>query len=174
VLRTWGEQLRDARRACDQSRGSLGEQLRQAVKHTYKDAIGGMARTSRDGGHLMVYRPDWAALVIDLWRATLMRRIIEVHRTQGVWPVRVATDSIAYADCVANPTALARAIGVGTCELGCGCGGNPIVAGPLGSYHHEAVATTEQWQAAHKPRPPSSPRPPRQRAREVTRDGSME
>jgi hypothetical protein len=154
VFRTWGEALREARKAAGELPGGrLRQQLGNAVKHTYKDVIGGLARTDRDGKHLRVYRPDWAAHIIDLWRATLYRRMVEIKRTQGVWPVRVWTDAISYADCVATPTYLAEAIGVSACAVECGCVRNTLAArGRLGSYKHDACATTRQWIADHPAR----------------------
>lgn len=133
LLRKWGEQLRDARGRAELMAGTPS--VLTAVKRTYKDATGGMQRPT-----MRVYRPDWAHTIIDLWRATLLRRIIEVHRTQGVWPVRVHIDSVSYADCVDYPEALANALGA---DL------EPVPF-KLGRYTWEARQTPGEWIAEHE------------------------
>ena len=126
VLQKWATQLRDARAQLDTwPGGGLRDTLRHAVGRTYKDAIGGMQREG-----MRIFRPDWADTVIDLWRATLYRRMARVHASEGIWPVRVATDSISYADCTDSPDTLGKAIGIGT---------------GLGFYKHEASVTTAEW-----------------------------
>lgn len=149
VLRGWGEQLRDARGAVEElPAGTLRDALRVAVKRTYKDATGGMQREG-----MRVYRPDWAHTLIDLWRATLYRRMIRVRETQGVWPVAVKTDAVYYADSGEHPQprghtrpfdTLTDALNVHTCAVvGCGCAGSRWAG--LGTYKHDATVTTEEW-----------------------------
>lgn len=158
VLRTWGEELRDARTAAEQLPPGMRDRLVVAVKRTYKDATGGMQREG-----MRVYRPDWAHTLIDLWRVTLIRRIIRVHESQGVWPVAVKTDSVSYADCVDRPQpraatrhygawadTLTDALTVTSCTLGCGCARG--TGTQLGTYKHEASCTTDQWTTAHAPK----------------------
>lgn len=109
ALRTWGEGMRDALTTLDgRPAGALKDTLTLAAKRTYKDATGGMQRAS-----MRVARPDWAHTLIDGWRATLLRTIERVHRTQGVWPVAIRTDSVSYAD-GDNWHTLAAAIGAPT------------------------------------------------------------
>lgn len=141
VLRKFGEQIRDARARADHP------WLDYAIKRTYKDATGGMQRAG-----MRVYRPDWAHTLIDLWRATLYRRLIRVHQTQGVWPVRIITDSVSYADCVEQPLkagstapweTLNDALSVRSCAIGCGCA--PGRASGLGTYKHESTMTADEW-----------------------------
>lgn len=108
VTRGWGEQLRDALVAVDQyPPGTMRDQLRTAVKRTYKDSIGGMQRAG-----MRVDRADWGHTIVDHWRATLYRRMLHVRKFEGVWPVAIATDAITYADDVAYPETIAATIGV--------------------------------------------------------------
>lgn len=160
VLRTWGEKIRDARAELERAPGSqLAGRLNVAVKRTYKDATGGMQREG-----MRVYRPDWAHTLIDLWRATLLRRIVHVHQTQGCWPVAVKTDSVSYADCIEHPSprwatrhygdwaeTLTDALRVGSCTVdGCGCVSGS--AAKLGTYKHAETHTAEAWTIEHTPR----------------------
>lgn len=153
VLRQFAEQLRDARRDAPTDR------LRYAIKRTYKDATGGMQREG-----MRIYRPDWAHTLIDLWRVTLLRRIIKVHETQGIWPCEVKTDSVSYPDCIEHPQprgatrhlntpTLTDALNVQGCELpGCSCSYSPPGRFALGTYKHEATTTAEQWTEDHAPK----------------------
>jgi hypothetical protein len=138
VLRKWGEGLRDVlSRAELWPAVGLREVLTTAVKRTYKDATGAMQREV-DGRGMTVQRADWSHTLIDLWRATMYRRMIRVHASEGVWPVAVRTDSLDYADCTAeHPRNLATAVGV-----------RP----GLGGWRHEEVFTTAAWMAQHRPR----------------------
>lgn len=161
VLRTWGEQMRDARvKAAALSAEPFRDLLAYAVKRTYKDATGGMQRPG-----MRVFRPDWAHTLIDLWRATLMRRLIRVHQTQGIWPVAVKTDAVSYADCCQRPTgwldeirvidpgspSLAEVMTLRSCGLDrCGCA--PAQLAALGTYRHQATTTTETWLTAMQSR----------------------
>ncbi len=137
VLRGWGERMRDARHTLDRwPDGPVRDALVDAVKRTYKDATGGLQKaTSR------VHRPDWAHHLIDLWRATLYRRVLKVHAEVGVWPVRVKVDSLSYLERPSDPPdrllALEQAVGV---------------RAGLGGFKHEATATVEAFLAARKPR----------------------
>jgi len=135
VLRKWGETMRDARLSVARMPdGSMRDLLETAVKRTYKDAVGGMQRET-----MRIYRPDWAHSVIDLWRATLWRKMMKVRETEGCWPVRVATDSVSYADCTDQPASLKEAIGVQRrAELP-----------QLGRFKWERAQTTESWQRKH-------------------------
>jgi hypothetical protein len=151
VLRKFGEKCRDARKAVDaMPAGPVRDTLRTAVKRTYKDATGGMQRPG-----MRIYRPDWAHTLIDLWRATLYRRMIHVRETQGVWPVAVKTDSVSYADSADAPQrlgltapfeTLTDALRVRSCAVGCGC--SPPTPSGLGTYRHQATITTDEWLAA--------------------------
>lgn len=100
ILRPWGEHLRDHLLDDDSA-------LALALKRCYKDAVGAIQRPT-----MRVYRPDWADTIIDLWRATLLRRVADVWARIGYYPVRVATDSISYADSNPSPLVLAEDIGV--------------------------------------------------------------
>lgn len=151
VLRGWGESMRDARMSVEElPAGPIRDALRYAVKRTYKDATGGMQREG-----MRVYRPDWAHTLIDLWRATLYRRMIRVRETQGVWPVAVKTDALSYADCVRDPQprghthpfdTLTDALNVRSCAVACGCA--PTRPGGLGTYKHDATVTTAEYLSA--------------------------
>jgi hypothetical protein len=132
VFRPWGEALRDARYATHGQPKGLQRLLEGAVKRTYTDATGAMQRET-----MRVYRCDWADAFIDLAAVNLYRRIVQVHQTQGVWPVEVRTDSVSYADCAEEPAVLAKAIGV-----------RP----GLGGFKHQATVTTETWNADHAPK----------------------
>ncbi len=140
ILRQFGERIRDGR-TID---AAAGWHIEAAVARTYKDAVGGM---QRDG--MPITRHVWGWTVIDQWRATLYRAILRVHTTQGVWPLAVATDSVTYADCTPTPTpspdkrfpGLLDALGVASCELGCGCTPQHI-HGRLGAWKHEESTET--------------------------------
>lgn len=133
ILRKWSEALRDARTAVESwPAGGLRDGVLSAVKHTYTDTVGFIAPT-RAGTGRRVQRHDWSHTTIDLWRATMLRKIILVWRTQGVWPVAVNVDAVSYADSVENPRTLATAIGV-----------RP----GLGGWKHTATVSTSEWPAA--------------------------
>lgn len=154
VLRQFSEQLRDARGAAEQLAGPLSDRLTYAIKRTYKDATGGLQREG-----MRIYRPDWAHTLIDLWRVTMLRRIIRTKEYQGSWPVAVKTDSISYADSGEWPQArgatkhygpwcetLTDSLNVTACAVGCGCSSGSGTQ--LGTYKHESTATAESWGAA--------------------------
>lgn len=145
VLLPFGEKMRDARAAVlELAPGTLRDILADAVKHTYKDAVGGLQRET-----MRIHRPDWAHTIIDQWRATILRKILRVHSTEGVWPVQILTDSLAYADCSGRPGVLGDALGLG--------------AG-LGMWKHQATVNTATWLHDHPDRP-ERPKPrPRTRA----------
>jgi hypothetical protein len=141
VLRQWAESVRDARAAvATMPAGPVRTHLEIAVKHTYKDAVGGMQRPG-----MRIVRADWAHIVIDLWRATLLRRLIQVRETQGVWPYEVKTDAVTFADCLPAPRrrgatgdipTLTESMSVTTCAAGCGCA--PPGLGQLGTFKHQS------------------------------------
>lgn len=148
ILRPWAEQLRDAFDRVDAlPAGGMRELLGGATKRTYKDAVGGMQREG-----MRVCRGDWAHTVIDQWAATFYRRILAVHESQGVWPVEIKTDSVAYADSVEVPqrrhatapyATLTDALSVAGCSTGCGC--SPTARGPLGTFKHVATTAARAW-----------------------------
>jgi hypothetical protein len=91
-LRPWAQQLRDARYT------AVGERLDRshpvlwaALKGTYAEGVGMLGRP---GGR--VYRPDWRALVIDYARTALHRKVSQIRRLTGQWPVRIDVDSVWY------------------------------------------------------------------------------
>lgn len=140
VTRRWGELLRDARATVESwPAGGLRDAVLAAVKRTYTDAVGAMQRVRDDGGGMIVQRPDWAHTIIDLWRATLFRKMVAIRRGEGVWPVHVNTDALSYADCSDTPRTLYQAIGV-----------RPR----LGGWKHAGSAETPDWVAAHPVREP--------------------
>lgn len=147
VFRKWGEALRDALvyvRAMPA--GGMRDALEVAVKRTYKDATGGMQRAG-----MRVARADWAHTLIDLRRATMLRICLRVHRSQGVWPVEILTDSLAYADCVPSPKAhcsqgfetLWQAVGVRS---------------GVGGMEYDGTVTADEWITKHAPRVRASKR----------------
>ena len=139
ILRKWGEQLRDGLTTAGRmAPGGLRDTLTYAIKRTYKDATGGM---QRDG--MRVSRHDWAHTVIDLRAATLYRRILHVHKTQGVWPVAVKIDSVSYADCVPTPQTSPTQ---GFESLGESIG----VRAGVGGLTYDGTVTSAEWMAARK------------------------
>jgi hypothetical protein len=145
LLRPWAFELREAFGRVAELGGD--ELLIAAVKRTYKDAVGGMQRNG-----MRVCRPDWAHTVIDYWRAWLYRRILAVRESQGVWPVRVHTDSVSYADSAEYPQSrgatqpyatLTDNLRVNGCDIGCGCsrGSTTVTAG----FTHEASTDVAGW-----------------------------
>jgi hypothetical protein len=169
VLRGWAEAVRDARNALGAVSAPLRPAVAVAVKRLYKDAIGGMQRPG-----MRVSRPDWAHTVIDLWRATLIRRVMKVREVQGVWPVAVLTDSLTYADCVPVPQprgatapipTLNDTLTVAACGVdGCDCA--PDILGGLGTFRHEKRWTAAAWERAAAPKVPA----PREPLRPAPRD----
>ena len=125
VFRRWGETIRDGVAA---SRGMAWE---QAVKATYKDMPGALQRES-----MRIHRVDWAHIIIDLARANLYRKILAIHAIHGVWPVRVSTDSLSYADTDVHGAQVGQHW---ISQL-------PIRTG-LGGFKHEATHTTAEWMA---------------------------
>lgn len=130
ILRKWAETVRDGLPA-------KGTPVGDAARRTYKDAVGGMQKQG-----MRISRTDWGETIIDLWRATLMRRVWRIYRQIGYWPVRIATDSISYADSNPDPRALAAIIHGGP-------NGHLLNSTALGQFHHEATHTTEQWLERH-------------------------
>jgi hypothetical protein len=118
IFRSWSEGLRDGLRTAP-------EAVVLAAKRTYKDAVGGMQKEG-----MRISRRDWGESIIDLWRATLMRRIIRIYEGHGVWPVRVATDSVTYAAGTGLESQLAEIVG---CRPG------------LGGFHLEETVTAAAW-----------------------------
>jgi hypothetical protein len=144
ILRTWGGRMRDARTAVEaMPSGPIRDLLLTAVKRTYKDAIGGMQREVNGRG-MRVRRGIWAHTIIDQHRATMWRGILRVREKAGVWPVAVKTDSLSYADSSEDPRPLAAEL-AGARQTAVGAGG-------LGGWAHEAVVTTEHWEASRKAR----------------------
>lgn len=146
ALRKWGEQMRDARLAVQaMPAGQLRTHLEQAVKRTYKDAIGGMQRAG-----MRVNRADWGHTVVDHWRATLYRTMMRIRRTEGIWPVRVATDSLAYADGADTYSHWGSSYSFGgesypaPLKLGTG----------LGQWKHDGVHEIGAWVKAHPVKAP--------------------
>lgn len=131
ILRKWAIAMRDARAAAA-SWPDPGPRavLERSVKRTYTDATGAMQRKG-----MRIYRADWAHTLIDLWRANLYRRMLHVYETSGMWPVKVKTDSVSYADRCADPGGLAAIL-----RLDQGA-----------HWHHEATATTQAWLTAQTP-----------------------
>lgn len=132
VFRTWGEAIRDAVVA------AAGQPVLTAIKATYKDMPGALQRDT-----MRIVRHDWAHTLIDLARANLYRRILAVHHVHNVWPVRVWTDSLSYADGLADIGHWRGPVGVRT---------------GLGGFKHEATVTTDEWLADHQPKPARIPR----------------
>ena len=149
VLRKWGESVRDALRLQYAMMDRLPH-VEAATKRIYKDAIGGM---QRDG--MRIFRPDWAQTVIDLWRATLYRKMLRVKEKQGCWPVRISTDSLSYADSSADPITIGAELGLTHCEADpCPTRCRPHSrhrARPvgLGAFKHTATHTVAEWSKAH-------------------------
>lgn len=138
-LRKWAEQLRDARTPA--ARYNLGP----AVRRSYKDAIGGMQRPT-----MRIHRADVAHTVIDLWRATLLRRVIRVQREQGVWPVMVKVDELHYADGgPLSPRGLTHPFPTLADSLNVWNGQGEVA--PLGSYVHDTTLTAQEWAAKQAP-----------------------
>lgn len=125
ITRTWAESIRDGLKELEP--GPLRAVVEKAVKRTYKDAVGGMQREG-----MRIYRPDWGHTIVDLWRATLLRRIYAVHAEHNVWPCRISTDSVSYADSNPDPGILGKAIGV---------------RAGLGGFKHVSTVATEVFQA---------------------------
>lgn len=151
VLRGWAQRLRDARVAAERlGAGGMRDALVCAIKRTYTDATGAMARVRLDGGGMLVQRPDWSHTLVDGWRATLYRRAMAVKRTEGVWPVAVKTDALSYADGVgrlddpdyAGAGNLARAFGIRPSDP-------PVWR--LGGWRHVGAVTAASW-APDRPR----------------------
>lgn len=134
AFRRWGEQQRDALKLAEHSYPHLVDD----VKATYKSVVGAMQREVNGKG-MRIRRRDWAHTVIDLWRATLYGKILHVHRMEGVWPVQVVTDSLAYADSSAIPTTLMETLG---------CPKKGLPAG-LSQMRWDESYTTDVWIADH-------------------------
>lgn len=132
VLRSWGEELRDAIRTAEAQAGTLPATIAKAVKLTYKNATGAMQRP-----RTQVARPDWGRTIIEGWRATMFRTMLRVAECEGVWPVEVRTDALSYADCTARPVQLARTLGA------------DLEPGPrrIGRYKLSETVATATWEA---------------------------
>lgn len=153
VLRRWGESVRDALKLQYAMMDRLPH-VENAIKRVYKDAVGGM---QRDG--MRIYRPDWAQTVIDLWRATLHRKMLRVKEKQGCWPLRIATDSLSYADSNPDPMTIGAELGITHCEAE-PC---PTLCRPrgrsrlrpvgLGAFKHVETVTMSEWQERHAHKP---------------------
>lgn len=107
IGRSYAERLISARAGM---LGPLGPGVDFALKRTYAELVGMMAR---EGGS--IERSDWAATVMDLSRANMLRRVYRVGRQLGAWPVAIRTDAVYYARTdQMDPTVVATALGIGT------------------------------------------------------------
>jgi hypothetical protein len=129
TLYPWATRMRDGRPVRDPDGA-----VTHAWKRTYKDAVGGMQRR---GMH--IHRPDWGHTIVDLWRATLLTRIMRVHQALGVWPCEVKTDSLSYAHWDASPRDFAQVLDVA----------DPHDPPRLGTFRHVIGLPTATWE--HRP-----------------------
>lgn len=102
IGRVYAERLMAARTGMI---GPLGN-AEFAIKRTYAELVGMIARP---GGS--IYRPDWAATIMDLSRANMLRRVYRVGEQLGIWPVAVQTDAVYYAN--VDPAVVGTALGLG-------------------------------------------------------------
>lgn len=106
IGRTYAERLISARSGM---LGPLGPGVEWAVKRTYAELVGMMAR---EGGS--IHRPDWAATIMDLSRANMLRRVYRVGDRLGVWPIAIKTDAVYYSDqTTVAPAVIGTALGMG-------------------------------------------------------------
>lgn len=141
ILRTWGQQLRDARAAVEaMPPGPLRDLLLAAVKRSYKDAVGATQREVNGRG-MRVHRAIWGHTIVDSWRATMLRTAGRVRKSAGIWPLAIRTDSLTYPDCTDNPEPLLREIRAARVAK--------VGSTGLGGWRHTGVMTTEGWTAAH-------------------------
>lgn len=104
IGRTYAERLISARAGM---LGPLGPGVEFAIKRTYAELVGMIARP---GGS--IHRPDWAATIMDLSRANMLRRVFRAGQGTGVWPVAVQTDAVYYV--TRDPALVGTALGLGT------------------------------------------------------------
>ncbi len=100
ALRSWQEILREALIRSDDDRH--GPEIRRALKATYAEAIGLMGR---EGGR--VFRPDWRHTLIAAARTNLFRKMWNIARLEGRYPVRIKVDAVTYASPEFDPVAAA-------------------------------------------------------------------
>ncbi|WP_189244156.1 DUF927 domain-containing protein [Planobispora rosea] len=74
------------------------ERVRRAVKATYAEGYGMLAH-----GTAWVQRPDWTDAVVATARTTLIRKVVEIGRQSGRWPIGITSDCAYYATASPDP-----------------------------------------------------------------------
>lgn len=123
VLRPWAEGLRDG------LAGQMLAPVRGAAKECYRAAVGAMQREG-----MRIHRPDWGHTIMDGNRAHMLRTARRMKASEGIWPVRIATDSISYCSSTPDPSSLERALG---CRPG------------VGKFRHVATYSVAEWDAKY-------------------------
>lgn len=102
VMRSWAEGLTAALGAARQSPDRYDRRQEAAIKATYAQSLGMLARDSS-----RVHRPDWRHAVIATARANLYRKLWRVGHVEDRWPVSVNVDCVTYAADSRDPQAAA-------------------------------------------------------------------
>jgi hypothetical protein len=70
----------------------------EAVKHLYTQAFGMLAHKPQRLWNECLYRPDWWNLLKAELKARMYRQAWQVYETEGMWPIKMHTDSLYYED----------------------------------------------------------------------------
>jgi hypothetical protein len=70
----------------------------EEVKHLYTQAFGMLAHKPQRLWNDCLYRPDWWNLLKAELKARMYRQAWQVYEAEGVWPIKIHTDSLYYAD----------------------------------------------------------------------------
>ncbi len=113
MFRDLAEQWDRARLEADGMAGTARTRRAGAVKATYAQACGLMARP---GGS--IYRPDWYHTIMDWQRSTLLSHVERIGTRTGRRPLAIHTDCLWYASTHADPFDAAEELGIRVCRPG--------------------------------------------------------
>jgi hypothetical protein len=106
-FRTIAERWDAARLATIEQRGAAMTCAHDAVKATYREAAGLMARP---GGS--IYRPDWYHATMDRQRVTVLSHAERIAKTHERRPLAIHTDCLWYASTESDPEKAADRLGI--------------------------------------------------------------
>ena len=102
VLDPWYKRVSEARTATDDESNADLAVVRTMLKELYTRTIGMMgSRTHAEG--TWTFYPERRHHIVAKARANLLRRVVQIGQSNGVWPLAVKTDTVLYASNEADP-----------------------------------------------------------------------
>lgn len=102
ILDLWAKKIREARTLLLNDPSTEARMTLALTKEMYTKTIGMMGSEEHKKG-TRVYAPHRRQHIVAKARANLLRRIIQIGRDTGCWPLAVLSDSIAYASNEPDP-----------------------------------------------------------------------